>query len=83
MRLADCPHHDAASEAAPRADACEVCGETWALRTCATCGAVRCCESHLAHNRAHYEETGHPVIREKGTPGAGFLWCYACNDYLE
>lgn len=82
MKAEACPHVPA-DEAAPRAPSCERCGATFNLRACTTCGHVGCCESQQAHNTAHWRESGHPVIRAVARPpGAGFLWCYECGDYL-
>jgi hypothetical protein len=47
----------------PRADSCEDCGSRISLRVCTACGYVGCCESQLAHDRDHANETGHAVIR--------------------
>ena len=64
--------------------ACEVCGETKNLRLCTSCGSVFCCESHLAHNREHFEKTGHSIIISvpTGTP-LSFVWCWVDKAYLE
>lgn len=40
-----------------------------------------CCESLNAHNTAHFEASGHPVIRSMPV-GSGFTWCYRCEAYL-
>jgi uncharacterized UBP type Zn finger protein len=63
---------------------CEVCGETKNLRLCTSCGSVFCCESHQAHNRAHFEQTKHPIIvpLPTGTP-LTWTWCWVDNTYLE
>ncbi len=66
--------------------ACEACGGTEDLRVCQTCGYVGCCESHDAHDTAHFEATGHPFIRPRSKSlfgPAGWLWCYLCRAYLE
>ncbi len=67
--------------AEPRSAACEACDETRNLRACAECGHVGCCESHNAHNTAHFRASGHPVIRSMPLDG-GFTWCYVCEQYL-
>jgi uncharacterized UBP type Zn finger protein len=67
--------------AGPRAEVCEVCGETRNLRVCAHCGHVGCCESLGAHNTQHFRESGHRVIRSVPV-GQGFTWCYGCGRYL-
>lgn len=49
----------------------------WAqLRVCLTCGHAGCCDdSPVSHARAHWEETGHPVIAND-QPHNRWLWCY-------
>ncbi|HEV8611491.1 MAG TPA: UBP-type zinc finger domain-containing protein [Thermoanaerobaculia bacterium] len=91
--VADCAH-GAAELPAPRPrslfsrsrpasdkDACEECGGKEDLRVCQTCGYVGCCESHDAHDTAHFEKTGHFFIRPR--IGDDWLWCYGCRAYLE
>lgn len=82
IRKQECPHlgslrADLTSERAQ----CEACGHTEDLRICLTCGYVGCCESHSAHNTAHYRETGHAFIRPHRS-GYEWLWCYECNAFL-
>lgn len=59
---------------------CSSCGpdEIWpALRVCLTCGHVGCCDtSNNKHARAHFEETGHPLMRSIRA-GETWGWCYA------
>lgn len=66
-----------------RCQACAQRGDTWVqLRMCLTCGSVGCCDSTPArHARAHYEATGHPVIRSI-EPGEAWAWCYTDQVYL-
>jgi CPA1 family monovalent cation:H+ antiporter len=46
------------------------------LRLCLTCGHVGCCDSSRPrHATAHYEQTGHPVMRSF-EPGETWRWCY-------
>lgn len=46
------------------------------LRLCLTCGHVGCCDSSVGkHATAHYEATGHPVMRSF-EPGESWRWCY-------
>lgn len=81
---AECPHaekRDAGAE--PRGNACEVCGETWETRVCATCGFVGCCESSKGHDTEHWKNEGHPIIRRFKDGKETWTWCYACNAYLE
>ena len=78
-----CPHGTGVKERwESDRDQCEVCGLTADLRICLTCGHIGCCESHAAHDTEHYQHTGHPWIRPHRT-NYDFLWCYACNAFLE
>lgn len=61
-------------------DGCEEClaqGTTWVhLRLCMSCGHVGCCDSSTyKHATAHFDHTGHPVIRSF-EPGEAWRWCY-------
>ncbi|NMO03599.1 UBP-type zinc finger domain-containing protein [Gordonia sp. TBRC 11910] len=49
----------------------------WAhLRRCLSCGYVGCCDSSpRRHATAHFEESGHPVMRS-AEPGESWRWCY-------
>lgn len=76
-----CPHVQGKS-AAPRAERCEGCGSTFNLRVCTTCGYVGCCESQQAHDRSHFQESGHPVIKSLPLREGNFTWCYGCRRYL-
>ena len=77
-----CPHLDSDQSAASAKTACETCGLTDDLRVCLTCGYVGCCESHGAHDTAHFRATGHALIRPHRET-ADWLWCYACDAFLE
>ena len=60
---------------------CEECladGDRWVhLRMCQTCGHIGCCDSSPnRHATAHFEETGHPIVRS-AEPGEDWSWCYA------
>jgi uncharacterized UBP type Zn finger protein len=60
--------------------ACEECvrlDAAWMhLRMCLTCGKVGCCDnSPHRHATAHFEESGHPLIRS-AEPGETWAWCY-------
>ena len=75
-----CRHRDQDVHPAPRTNGCEEClanGDSWVhLRLCLVCGHVGCCDdSKNRHATAHFEATGHPVIRsiEKGET---WRWCY-------
>lgn len=78
-----CGHLSAAAEADEfdPAALCQKCADdgrsTWAhLRMCLTCGHVGCCDSSpQRHATAHYEATGHPVMRSI-EPGETWRWCY-------
>ena len=55
-------------EPAPLSDTCRECLAAGThpvqLRLCLACGHVGCCDSSpLQHATAHFEETGHPVMR--------------------
>jgi uncharacterized UBP type Zn finger protein len=59
---------------------CEEClrlGMSWVhLRMCQMCGHVGCCDnSEGKHATAHFEQTGHPLIRS-AEPGEDWSWCY-------
>ncbi|MCA1783010.1 MAG: Na+/H+ antiporter [Dermatophilaceae bacterium] len=61
-------------------EGCGAClreGTSWVhLRLCTRCGEVGCCDSSEGrHARAHFEETGHPVMRSL-EPGESWRWCY-------
>lgn len=54
-----------------------------ALRVCLSCGHVGCCEdSQHAHALAHFQATGHPLIRPLETRDR-WTWCYIHNRYFE
>lgn len=61
-------------------DGCEEClesGDGWVhLRICLECGHVGCCDSSPnRHATAHFNGTGHPIIRSL-EPGEEWSWCY-------
>ncbi|WP_448318295.1 UBP-type zinc finger domain-containing protein [Streptomyces sp. CO7] len=77
-----CAHVDSLPrpEPAPRSDTCEGCVAAGThpvqLRLCLECGNVGCCDSSpLKHASAHFEETGHPVMRTF-EPGESWRWCF-------
>lgn len=85
-----CEHCDTVDTGlAAEAQVCEECattGDTWVqLRVCKTCGHVGCCDSSKnRHARAHYHETGHPVMGPANPAGGGdWLWCYDHDSYVE
>jgi Na+/H+ antiporter len=81
-RAGDCDHlHDAPRVVTARTpEGCEEClrdGTRWVhLRLCLACGHVGCCDSSVhRHASAHFQETGHPVMRSI-EPGEAWRWCY-------
>ncbi|MEU3556839.1 UBP-type zinc finger domain-containing protein [Streptomyces fragilis] len=77
-----CAHVDSLPrpEPGPRSDTCEGCVAAGThpvqLRLCLECGNVGCCDSSpLKHAAAHFEETGHPVMRTF-EPGESWRWCF-------
>lgn len=88
MRLAEkeCAHLDQINITEPMKQVCEQCvatGDEWpALRMCLVCGFVGCCDLSVnKHMRAHYETTGHPLIRSIYEADA-WIWCYEDNAIL-
>ena len=82
----DCSHLDAIEDLGPSTSVCLSCaanGVPWVkLRRCLTCGSVGCCDSsNGAHARAHFETTGHPIMRSI-EPGETWGWCYPDAVYL-
>jgi predicted ester cyclase len=81
-----CEHLDGIRVTEPTIDVCEECvasGDIWpALRLCLTCGYVGCCDtSKNKHARAHYEQSGHPLIRSIRLE-EGWIWCYLDNAFF-
>jgi uncharacterized UBP type Zn finger protein len=77
-----CAHLDRieVTEAPDGIDGCEEClktGSGWVhLRQCLTCGKVGCCDSSPnRHATAHFQESGHPLIRSL-EPSEDWAWCY-------
>lgn len=68
------------------ATTCEDCApdEIWpALRLCLTCGHVGCCDTSThKHAKAHWEATGHPLMRSIRMD-EGWIWCYEDNAFFE
>lgn len=82
-----CTHTDTIHQVTPSARGCEEClktGSTWVhLRLCRSCGQVGCCDdSPNRHARAHFKESGHPII-EGYDPPEGWGWCYADKVMVE
>jgi len=68
-------------------DACPECvaiGGFWpSLRMCLVCGFTGCCDTSInKHARAHYEATGHPLIRSVRL-AEGWGWCYEDAAFFE
>jgi uncharacterized UBP type Zn finger protein len=81
-----CEHFALIGDPAPAGDGCSEClslGERdWvALRLCLSCGHVGCCEdSRHAHALAHFQATGHSIIRPLND-NERWTWCYHHNRY--
>ncbi|GGO18698.1 hypothetical protein GCM10010116_37620 [Microbispora rosea subsp. aerata] len=79
--MGNCEHILVAADPPPLTPGgCQEClehGTKWVhLRKCLECGHIGCCDSSPGkHATAHYEETGHPVIRSF-EPGEDWRWCY-------
>ena len=75
-----CTHLDTVADVKPSDDGCHECLQTggrWVhLRMCQECGHIGCCDnSQGKHATAHFEQTGHPIIRS-AEPGEDWSWCY-------
>ena len=81
MEAAICSHLDQIKVGIPdEVPGCEEClktGDGWVhLRVCLACGNVACCDSSFGrHATAHFEQSGHPVMRS-AEPGELWRWCY-------
>ncbi len=80
MRQA-CVHAASITPVAPPLEVCEACiveGTRWVhLRQCLVCGRTLCCnDSPRRHMTGHWQETGHPVMRN-ASPGEDWTWCFA------
>ena len=74
-------------EVPPSGDGCVECDETgswWVhLRRCAACGHIGCCDDSLnRHATAHWQQTGHRVIRSF-EPGEDWFWDYETESEIE
>ncbi|MCD6014496.1 MAG: hypothetical protein K0R88_580 [Solirubrobacterales bacterium] len=58
--------------------ACVASGDSWrALRVCAICGEIGCCDSSKnRHAHRHAEGCGHLLVRS-AEAGEDWVWCYA------
>ena len=75
-----CDHVEVDAKVDPPLAVCLSCveiGASWEhLRQCLTCGRTSCCNlSPNRHATAHFQETGHPMIRS-AEPGEDWRWCY-------
>ena len=76
-----CSHLDQIADVEPDANGvcpdCVAIGARWVhLRMCRSCGHVGCCDdSPNRHATAHFNATGHPVIRSQ-EPGEHWSWCF-------
>ena len=78
-----CSHLDEIKVTQPDTDVCQKCidsDDSWpALRMCLICGSVGCCDTSVnKHAKAHYEETGHSLMRSIRLEES-WVWCYADN----
>jgi tellurite resistance protein TerC len=77
---APCAHEGEIKVVDPATSVCAKCqasGDDWVhLRMCMACGNVGCCDSSKnRHATAHFNATGHPIIRSI-EPGENWKWCY-------
>jgi tellurite resistance protein TerC len=82
-----CTHRGEMKVVEPTTDVCAKCeamGDTWVhLRMCTSCGNVSCCDSSKnKHATAHFQESGHPIIRSI-EPGEDWKWCYVDQTVVE
>ena len=82
-----CTHLTGHHPPRPMVLACPACvrdSSMWVkLRMCLICGSVGCCDTSAGrHAVAHFEATGHPVMRSI-EPGDEWGWCYVEKAYLE
>ena len=81
-----CEHMATVTDVGPSGTVCKGCAASGdrpvALRQCLSCGHVGCCDSTPGrHARAHFHETGHPIIAPLGETN-GWRWCYVHDRYL-
>jgi len=81
-RIASCSHLETikVTELPEPVEGCQEClasGGSWVhLRMCQSCGHIGCCDNSPGrHATAHFNETGHPIIRS-AQPGEEWSWCY-------
>ena len=70
-------HHREDGTGVEGCPACIAMGARWLhLRRCTECGQIGCCDnSPNRHASAHFDATGHPIIRSV-EPGEDWYWCY-------
>lgn len=83
----DCTHATELAPVLPSAEGCGDClhsGSRWVhLRMCANCGHVGCCDSSPnRHARAHFEQTGHPMMTSM-EPGDDWVYCFVDDEAIE
>lgn len=82
-----CTHMDQIRMIEPTTRLCARCfaeGQNWpSLRMCLTCGEVGCCDTATnKHARAHYESSGHPIVRAVRMDER-WGWCYEDDAFFE
>jgi hypothetical protein len=75
-----CDHVAAIASIEPSLGVCSSCveigGEWHHLRQCLSCGRTGCCDmSPNRHATAHFQETGHPMIRS-AQADEDWRWCF-------
>jgi hypothetical protein len=75
-----------APEVPPSGTGCVEClaSQSWwlHLRRCTECGHIGCCDDSLnKHATAHWNSSGHPIIRSF-EPGEDWFWDYRRNTFL-
>ena len=74
-----CAHLGQVRVTRPSGTRCEDCGpdEIYpTVRLCLTCGHLGCCDTSTnRHARAHYQATGHPLMRSLHN-AERWMWCY-------
>ncbi|HEX7535985.1 MAG TPA: UBP-type zinc finger domain-containing protein [Dermatophilaceae bacterium] len=78
--MAVCEHIGTITAARPSGAGCQEClatGGQWVhLRMCQSCGHVGCCDNSPGrHSTAHFDSSGHPLIRSF-EPGEEWFWCF-------
>ena len=84
--MSNCSHKSEIQEVTRGSQGCAECeksGDSWVhLRMCLICGQVGCCDSSKnRHARAHFNDTGHKLIRSV-EPGEEWGYCYIDEAYF-